>query len=132
MQNTPKSKRIKIIVISIVSLLIFAVTAFVIFNFAIGILPKKQTGSSATSNAASAQKTYDEAVKAEQMRDFKKAQSLYEKALPYYKDRSDESIMDKNIAYGIEARITTMQNQQKALERVRAEELSNPAIKYDE
>ena len=132
MQNTPKSKRIKIIVISIVSLLILAVTAFVIFNFAIGILPKMQTGSSATSNAASAQKTYDEAVKAEQMRDFKKAQSLYEKALPYYKDRSDESIMDKNIAYGIEARITTMQNQQKALERVRAEELSNPAIKYDE
>ena len=132
MQNTSKSKRIKIVVISIVSSIILAVIAFVIINLAINILPKKQAADSATSSAASAKKTYDDAVKAEQTRDFKKAQSLYEKALPYYKDRSEESIMDKNIAYGIEARISAMQNQQKTLERVRAEELSNPAIKYDE
>ena len=131
MQDTTNNKRLKIIVISVISFLVLIGIGIAVFNLAITMLPKKQTGNDNGSGATTAQQTYDEAKKAEAARDFKKAQGLYEKALPYYKDRSDESIMDKNIAYGIEARIIAMQDQQKTLERVRAEELANPAIKYD-
>ena len=131
MQDTPNNKRLKTISIFLLVFFILIGLGIAVFTVAINILPKKEAMNESSNDATTAQQTYDQAKKAEEKRDFTKAKSLYEKALPYYKDKSDESVMDKNIAYGIEARITAMQDQLNTLEKNRAAESANPVINYE-
>lgn len=130
--NTFKTKRFKFIIISLVIIIVVAGAGLAVFNLAVNLLPKMQKNDASMTKPDTAKQTYNDAKKAENERDFIKAKGLYEKALPYYKSRSEASVMDKNMAYAIETRIKDMQDMQDTYNRLKAEEMSNPAIKHDE